>query len=230
MAEMPFVSSLVQEDLPVWQQCLDTEFLRRMEDGTLDEACFKGYIVEDSLYLREYAKVFAWGMTKARTMETLRNYYSLLGFVQESEDVTRLHYLEQFGLSEADLQALPLRPENRAYVDYMLNAAQNAVDAADCMMACLPCMLSYGWIFGEMLKNVPGVQNTPYARFVNDYAGERYESICKAWEAFTEKVCASIPPEREAHCLKIFRTCSEHERHFWEMAARPRTDLGGAQA
>ena len=53
MAEMPFVSSLVQEDLPVWQQCLDTEFLRRMEDGTLDEACFKGYIVEDSLYLRE---------------------------------------------------------------------------------------------------------------------------------------------------------------------------------
>ena len=113
MAEMPFVSSLVQEDLPVWQQCLDTEFLRRMEDGTLDEACFKGYIVEDSLYLREYAKVFAWGMTKARTMETLRNYYSLLGFVQESEDVTRLHYLEQFGLSEADLQALPLRPENR---------------------------------------------------------------------------------------------------------------------
>ena len=137
MAEMPFVSSLVQEDLPVWQQCLDTEFLRRMEDGTLDEACFKGYIVEDSLYLREYAKVFAWGMTKARTMETLRNYYSLLGFVQESEDVTRLHYLEQFGLSEADLQALPLRPENRAYVDCMINAAKNGEGEAECIMACL---------------------------------------------------------------------------------------------
>ena len=116
-------------------------------------------------------------------------------------------------------------------MDYMLNAAQNAVDAADCMMACLPCMLSYGWIFGEMLKNVPAVQNTPYARFVNDYAGERYESICKAWEAFTEKVCAGVSPEREAHCLEIFRTCSEHEHHFWEMAARPRTDLkGGVQA
>ena len=82
-----------------------------------------------------------------------------------------------------------------------------------------------------MLKNVPAVQNTPYARFVNDYAGERYESICKAWEAFTEKVCAGVSPEREAHCLEIFRTCSEHEHHFWEMAARPRTDLkGGVQA
>ena len=78
-------------------------------------------------------------MTKARTMATLRNYYSLLGFVQESEDVTRLHYLEQFGLSEADLQALPLRPENRAYVDCMINAAKNGEGEAECIMACLPC-------------------------------------------------------------------------------------------
>jgi len=154
-----------------------------------------------------------------------------LAFVNEAEDSTRRYYLKRYGLLDEEIQPLPLRPENRAYVDYMLNAAKNADDAVDCMMACLPCMLSYGWIFGEMLKNVPTVQNTPYARFVNDYAGERYESICKAWEAFTEKVCAGVSPEREAHCLEIFRTCSEHEHHFWEMAARPRTDLkGGVQA
>ena len=154
-----------------------------------------------------------------------------LAFVNEAEDSTRRYYLKRYGLLDEEIQPLPLRPENRAYVDYMLNAAKNADDAVDCMMACLPCMLSYGWIFGEMLKNVPTVQNTPYARLVNDYAGERYESICKAWEAFTEKVCAGVSPEREAHCLEIFRTCSEHEHHFWEMAARPRTDLkGGVQA
>lgn len=154
-----------------------------------------------------------------------------LAFVNEAEDSTRRYYLKRYGLLDEEIQPLPLRLENRAYVDYMLNAAKNADDAVDCMMACLPCMLSYGWIFGEMLKNVPAVQNTPYARFVNDYAGERYESICKAWEAFTEKVCAGVSPEREAHCLEIFRTCSEHEHHFWEMAARPRTDLkGGVQA
>ena len=230
MSEQSFVQQLVQESLPVWEQCLHSEFLERLADGTLDEACFKGYIVEDSLYLREYAKVFAWGMTKAADMQTIRTYYSLLSFVNESEDAERLRCLRQFGLTDEGIQSLPLRPENRAYVDYMIDTARNSEGAAECMMACLPCMLSYGWIFGEMLKNVPGVQNTPYARFVNDYAGERYESICKDWEAFTEKVCASIPPEREAHCLEIFRTCSEHERHFWEMAARPRTDLGGAQA
>ena len=222
---MSFLDTCIQDSLPIWRSCLETPFLRRMADGTLDEECFKGYIVDDSLYLREYSKVFAWGMIHSNDMEEIRNYYSLLAFVNEAEDSTRRYYLKRYGLLDEEIQPLPLRPENRAYVDYMLNAAKNADDAVDCMMACLPCMLSYGWIFGEMLKNVPAVQNTPYARFVNDYAGERYESICKAWEAFTEKVCAGVSPEREAHCLEIFRTCSEHEHHFWEMAARPRTDL-----
>ena len=142
---MSFLDTCIQDSLPIWRSCMETPFLRGVADGTLDEECFKGYIVDDSLYLREYSKVFAWGILHSSDMEEIRNYYTLLAFV-------------------------------------------------------------------------------------NDYAGERYESICKAWEAFTEKVCASIPPEREAHCLEIFRTCSEHERHFWEMAARPRTDLGGAQA
>ena len=65
MTDLPFVSALVQADLPVWEQCLQTEFLQKMENGTLSEDCFKSYLVEDSLYLREYAKIFAWGMTKA---------------------------------------------------------------------------------------------------------------------------------------------------------------------
>ena len=205
MAEMPFVSSLVQEDLPVWQQCLDTEFLRRMEDGTLDEACFKGYIVEDSLYLREYAKVFAWGMTKARTMETLRNYYSLLGFVQESEDVTRLHYLEQFGLSEADLQALPLRPENRAYVDCMINAAKNGEGEAECIMACLPCMLSYGWIFQKMLDRSPAVRDTLYGPLVQDYAGPGYADACRGSACFRSN-------SSQRHRIASTGTCHHNQR------------------
>ena len=114
MSEQTFVQQLVQESLPVWEKCLHSEFLTHLADGTLDEACFKGYIVEDSLYLREYAKVFAWGMTKAKDMQTIRTYYSLLSFVNESEDAARLHYLKHFGLTDEGIQSLPLRPENRA--------------------------------------------------------------------------------------------------------------------
>lgn len=225
MSEQSFVQQLVQESLPVWEQCLHSEFLERLADGTLDEACFKGYIVEDSLYLREYAKVFAWGMTKAADMQTIRTYYSLLSFVNENEDAERLRCLRQFGLTDEGIQSLPLRPENRAYVDCMINAAKNGEGEAECIMACLPCMLSYGWIFQKMLDRSPAVRDTLYGPLVQDYAGPGYADACRAWAAYAEKVCTGLSPERAARCRAIFHDCSVHELHFWEMSAKPRTDL-----
>ena len=225
MTDLPFVSALVQADLPVWEQCLQTEFLQKMENGTLSEDCFKSYLVEDSLYLREYAKIFAWGMTKATTMAAMRTYYSLLSFVQENEDLTRLRYLEQYGLREADIQSLPLRPESCAYLDCMIDAARNGEGEAECLMACLPCMLSYGWIFQKLLEEKPSVQDTLYGALVVDYADKDYEAACRDWAAFAEKVCEGLSDERLARCREIFHACSEHELNFWAMAASPRSDL-----
>ena len=225
MTDLPFVSALVQADLPVWEQCLQTEFLQKMENGTLSEDCFKSYLVEDSLYLREYAKIFAWGMTKATTMAAMRTYYSLLSFVQENEDLTRLRYLEQYGLREADIQSLPLRPENRACLDCMIDAARTGEGEAECLMACLPCMLSYGWIFQKLLEEKPSVQDTLYGALVVDYADKSYEAACRDWAAFAEKVCEGLSDERLARCREIFHACSEHELNFWAMAASPRIDL-----
>lgn len=225
MTDLPFVSALVQADLPVWEQCLQTEFLQKMENGTLSEDCFKSYLVEDSLYLREYAKIFAWGMTKATTMAAMRTYYSLLSFVQENEDLTRLRYLEQYGLREADIQSLPLRPESRAYLDCMIDAARNGEGEAECLMACLPCMLSYGWIFQKLLEEKPSVQDTLYGTLVVDYADKGYEAACRDWAVFAEKVCEGLSDERLARCREIFHACSEHELNFWAMAASPRIDL-----
>mgnify|MGYP000239458918 CR=1 FL=1 len=222
---MSFLDTCIQDSLPIWRSCMETPFLRGVADGTLDEECFKGYIVDDSLYLREYSKVFAWGILHSSDMEEIRNYYTLLAFVNEAEDSTRRYYLKRYGLKDEEIQPLPLRPENRAYVDYMLNAAQNAVDAADCMMACLPCMLSYGWLFQKLLQRSPAVKDTYYGALVLDYAGPGYDAACRAWAERAEVACTGLSPERAARCRAIFRACSEHELRFWELCAAPRTDI-----
>lgn len=222
---MSFTKELLEMDLPVWEACLRTEFLQKLAAGTLEEACFKGYIVEDSLYLREYAKVFAWGMVKAPDMEAIRTYYSLLAFVNESEDATRLWYLKRYGLTDQQIQLLPQRPENLAYTRTMVDAARDGEGAPECMMACLPCMVSYGWIFQKLLAEHPGVQNTVYWPLVRDYASSGYQEACDHWMAYADSVCRDLPPQRRARCREIFHACSVHELHFWEMSAHPRTDL-----
>lgn len=107
----------------------------------------------------------------------------------------------------------------------MIEAAKNGEGAAECMMACLPCMLSYGWIFQKLLEEKPSVQDTLYGALVVDYANKGYEAACRDWAAFAEKVCEGLSDERLARCREIFHACSEHELNFWAMAASPRSDL-----
>ena len=220
-----FAEACTADSLPIWQACLETEFLRRLAAGTLSEDCFKGYIVDDSLYLREYAKVFAWGMLRAGDMEEIRTYYSLLSFVNEAEDSTRRWYLRRYGLEDEAVQRLPLRPENQAYVDTMLQAARESQGPAECLMACLPCMLSYGWIFQKIAEDAPGVRGSLFWPLVRDYTHASYEAACARWVRFTDGVCSTLEPQRAARCREIFRSSSLHELRFWEMSARPRTDI-----
>lgn len=222
---MAFVEECVRDSLPIWRACLDTPFLRGLADGTLDENCFLGYIVEDSLYLREYAKVFAWGILHAKSMSEVRTYYSLLSYVSESEDAARLQYLEKYGMTDDEVQALPLRPENQAYVDTMLRAAQQGEGAAECLMACLPCMLSYIWIFKKLLEDHPEVADTVFGPLVREYVSKEYDDECRRWTAFADEVCKELDEIREARCRKIFRACSQHEYSFWRMCERPRDDI-----
>ena len=107
----------------------------------------------------------------------------------------------------------------------MIDAARTGEGEAECLMACLPCMLSYGWLFQKLLQRSPAVKDTYYGALVLDYAGPGYDAACRAWAERAEVACTGLSPERAARCRAIFRACSEHELHFWEMCATPRTDI-----
>lgn len=220
---MSFIDTCIADSLPIWEDCLRSEFLVKMTKGTLEEKCFRDYMIDDSLYLRQYAKVFAWGIIGTDDPEAMRTFYSFLSFVNEGEGSTRLHYLKVFGLSDAEVQTLPQRPQNKAYTDFMLKASQEG--AAECMMASLPCTLSYGWIFSQMLKQHPQMRQTSYWPMLQDYTEKGYAEICDRWIAFGNKLCTDLPQVRLDRCLEIFRECSRLELGFWEMSKHPRTDI-----
>ena len=220
---MDFVNTCIADSLPIWEACLHTEFLTNMAQGTLDEKCFRDYIVDDSLYLRQYAKVFAWGIIGTEDPEAMRTFYSFLSFVNEGEGSTRLKYLSHFGLEDAQVQKLPQRPENRRYTDYMLKASREG--APECMMASLPCTLSYGWIFTQILKAHPEIRSTLFWPMVADYTENGYDDICQKWIDFGSKICQGLPEKRLERCLEIFRECSRLELDFWRMSEKPRTDI-----
>ena len=46
---MTFLEECIQDSLPIWEACLETEFLKGVADGSLPEDCFMGYIVDEKL-------------------------------------------------------------------------------------------------------------------------------------------------------------------------------------
>ena len=75
---MKFSKRLYENVLPIWQKNHAHPFVQGLGDGTLDKNKFRFYMIQDYLYLIEYAKVFALGAVKATDLKTMGKFATLL--------------------------------------------------------------------------------------------------------------------------------------------------------
>lgn len=221
---MSFVQECIEENLDIWQRCLGSDFIVQLGQNKLPASCLIGYIVDDSLYLWEYARVFAWGILHAKHPNQMQFFHRCISFLQEGEGATRVRYLKQFGLDDEQVEKLPQRAENHAYTEYMLAAAQQG--APEAIMASLPCALSYEWIFRRLVEDRPEVLQGRYADLIQDYLSESFVRACQEMAEMADELYEGLSEERRAYGREIFRACSELELDFWKMSAAPREDLG----
>ena len=59
---------------PIWEACLKHPFVTGIGDGTLAAEKFRHFMLQDYLYLFDYARVFAMGVVKAREPELMRTF------------------------------------------------------------------------------------------------------------------------------------------------------------
>ena len=67
----------------IWAAYNEHPFVLGIQNGTLAREKFKYYIVQDYLYLEEYAKVFAIGIAKAKSLDTMRLFSRQVNFLTE---------------------------------------------------------------------------------------------------------------------------------------------------
>ena len=72
---MKFSEELFDEVKEIWDEYLKHPFVKGIGEGTLDKEKFKNYLIQDYLYLKDYAKVFAMVLVKARTMKEMKFYH-----------------------------------------------------------------------------------------------------------------------------------------------------------
>lgn len=116
---MSFMESILKRNIPVCDKCIATMFVQDMKDGKLTIEDFKEYMVQDSIYLKNYARVYGKAIYHAETLREIQLYYSMLGFVTDTESAVRLNYLRQSGMTDDDIEFIDPLPENQNYIDFL---------------------------------------------------------------------------------------------------------------
>ncbi len=215
---MSFIEGVLEQNKLLWDKCIATMFVQDMKDGRLPIEDFKEYMVQDSIYLKNYARVYGKAIYHAETLREIQLYYSILDFVTDTESAVRLNYLRQFGMVDDDIELIAPLPENQNYIDFLFEIAEGG-NGCEILMAVLPCMLSYSYIFRKLAEE-PESRRSRYWDFIQDYADDRYADNCKEWCAFAEKKCGSLSEAERKRLESIFERAGYLELNFWNMAYR----------
>ncbi|WP_418766184.1 TenA family protein [Longibaculum muris] len=215
---MNFMEEILDHNIPIWEQCAATPFVLELQNGTLPFEKFKGYMIQDSIYLKNYARIYGKAIFHANTLREIQLYYSMLGFVNDTESAVRLNYLKQFDMTDDDIEFIAPLHENQNYIDFMFEIAAHGRNE-EILMAVLPCMLSYSYIFRKLAAD-PKSRQSRYWDFIKDYADEQYAESCKSWCNFAEHKCSKSSGEDKKYLSDIFEKASLLELDFWRMAYR----------
>lgn len=201
----------------IWNEYNEHPFVKGIEDGTLDRDKFRYYIKQDYLYLKEYAKVFAIGVAKAKSTETALLFSKYISVMNGELDV-HSGYMGRFNISLEEIDNAKASIDNLSYTSYMLRVAYEEGEA-EILSAILSCAYSYEVIAKKIVKNNPeSVNDEFYGAWIKGYSSEEYSKGNKVLLDTLDRLTEDYTESRIAHLTDIFVACSRYELMFWDMA------------
>jgi thiaminase/transcriptional activator TenA len=229
MAEPGQVFSALKASCPKdWDAYVRHDFVRQLGAGSLPEACFRHYLGQDYVFLIHFARAYALAAFKSDTLEDMRAAAATLDALINAEMALHVQYCAGWGLSEAEMAALPEAEANLAYTRFVLDAGM-AGDLLDLLVALAPCVLGYAEI-GTRLAAEPAhgrAAANPYRDWIDTYAGAEYQAVAQGARAQLDRVAARrlgaepTASPRWAGLTETFRTATRLEIGFWDMGLNP---------
>lgn len=207
----------------IWAGYHTHPFVEGLKDGTLDVKKFRRYIIQDYWYLMEYTKVFAVGVAKSKSVETMKLFAKYIQAILDGEADVHNGYMGMLGITREELEGTPIAQDNRSYTAYMLSVAYKGGEA-EVLTAILSCAYSYEVIARRIVAERPDAPDHPlYGRWVRGYITPRYTGNNIVLMEMLERLTADYTESQLRELEEIFTACSRYEASFWDMAWEERT-------
>jgi thiaminase/transcriptional activator TenA len=216
---MSFFDRLKSATVAEWRAYTEHPFTIGMADGTLAEAAFRRYLVQDYLFLIEFARAYALAVYKSPQLADMREAASGLSAILDVEMNLHVKLCAGWGLSARDLEQAPPAAETLAYTRYVLDTGMRG-DLLALKVALAPCVIGYAEIAARLATH-PGAATNPYRVWIDEYAGAPYQEVAAKARAHLDRLADFYAtPGREAELVTIFREATRLETEFWEMGWR----------
>jgi len=218
---MGFFARLKAEASAEWQAYVEHPFTDGMADGSLPEAAFRVIIVQDYLFLIEFARAYALSIYKSPTLDDMREGAAGVSAILDVEMGLHLKLCAGWGLSPDTLEQAPPAGEMLAYTRYVLDAGMRG-DLLALKVALAPCVIGYAEIAARLATRPMAVAATnPYRVWIAEYAGQAYQEVAAKARAHLDRLAERYAtPARQAELITIFREATRLEADFWEMGWR----------
>jgi thiaminase/transcriptional activator TenA len=140
-----FTQQLWRSIDPIYQAIVVHPFLVGLTDGTLPEEAFRFYVVQDALYLQDYARCLALAAAKAPRETWCELFADHAKVALVVERALHESFFAAWGLSPDEIAGTPYAPTNLAYTSYLLRVAYER-QFEEVIGALLPCY----WIYWKL--------------------------------------------------------------------------------
>ena len=221
---MSFFERLKTEASAEWGAYVAHAFVNGMADGSLPERTFRTYLVQDYLFLIEFARAYALAVYKSPRLEQMRDAASSLSAILDVEMNLHVKLCANWGLSPGDLEQAPPAAATLAYTRYVLDTGMRG-DLLSLQVALAPCVIGYAEIATRLIAR-PGASAAanPYRVWIEEYAGAAYQKVAAKAQAQLDRLSdLYVTPAREHELIAIFKEATRLETDFWDMGLRAGT-------
>jgi thiaminase/transcriptional activator TenA len=191
-------------------------FNRELAGGTLDQARFQFYVVQDALYLEQYARILAMAGARGPDGATLRLFADAALEGIAVEQALHSDYFARFNLSGEPAEP---SPDCLSYTSFLLATAYHEPWEV-LMAALLPCFWIY-WDVGIAIAREARPDN-PYRAWIDTYADEAFAKVVQAVIAATDCAAAGASDSVRERMMTAFIRSTQYEWLFWDGAYQRR--------
>lgn len=214
---MKFTNDLYESVKDIWNSYYEHPFVKGIGEGTLDVDKFKFYMIQDYIYLLDYAKVYALGVVKANTEEVMQGFSAMVNNILNGEMSIHRSYMKRIGITSEEVKNTKASLTNLSYTHYMLAVANNGT-LAELTVSLLACMWSYLEI-GRNLSRIPGsTEHEFYGEWIRGYISEEYRKDTQWVIDLVDELADNMSGKEKKRLRDIFINSSRYEYLFWDMA------------